>query len=112
MHMETLEQSLLKLPIEETLLGNARTQPFSALGVELEVARRKRFWSVYIAKPGSKNVKEECRRRSISGVQTENQEIRRRAPASDPARKILPLNHPSLNLALHRHQVIVQFSLG
>ena len=32
MHMETLEQSLLKLPIQETLLGNARTQPFSALG--------------------------------------------------------------------------------
>ena len=25
MHMETLEQSLLKLPIQETLLGNART---------------------------------------------------------------------------------------
>lgn len=46
---------------------------------ELETVRGRRFWSVYIAKPGSKNAKEirvDATSGQILAVQTENQEIR------------------------------------
>ena len=56
-------------------------------GVELETMRGRRFWSVYIAKPGSKNAKEirvDATRGQILGVQTERPEDQAEEPPKAP----------------------------
>jgi uncharacterized membrane protein YkoI len=51
---------------------------------ELETAKGRRFWSVYVAKPGSKNAKEirvDAASGEILGVQTERPEDQAEEPA-------------------------------
>ena len=54
---------------------------------ELETARGRRFWSVYVAKPGSKNAKEirvDATSGQILAVQTEKPEDQAEEPPKNP----------------------------
>jgi uncharacterized membrane protein YkoI len=56
----------------------------SVRSAELETAKGQRFWSVYIAKPGSKNAKEirvDATSGKILGVQTERPEDQAEEPS-------------------------------
>jgi uncharacterized membrane protein YkoI len=56
----------------------------SVRSAELETAKGKRFWSVYIARPGSKNAKEirvDARSGQILAVQTERPEDQAEEPS-------------------------------